>query len=144
MLLILTDGAFRLHNEKLTNNRRIELGDYGILQDYVRGGSYDFASTRSIFSFNSYLSNPVTGEYTKMNQYVNPLKMEMNGDGILFKYSYTNGSSMTFSESEFFNVVTINDSGLRAASLGIYGGLSNGFLKADGTVDYVNMLTYQN
>jgi hypothetical protein len=42
---------------------------------------------------------------------------------------------MTFSESEFFNVVTINDSGLRAASLGIYG-LSNGFLKADGT-DYV-------
>jgi hypothetical protein len=26
-----------------------------------------------------------------------------------------------------FNVVTINDSGLRAASLGIYGGLSNGF-----------------
>jgi hypothetical protein len=28
--------------------------------------------------------------------------MEMNGDGnILFKYSYTNGSSMTFSESEF-------------------------------------------
>jgi hypothetical protein len=37
--LILTDGAFRLHNEKLTNNRRIELGDYGILQDYVRGGS---------------------------------------------------------------------------------------------------------
>jgi hypothetical protein len=43
---------------------------------------------------------------------------------------------MTFSESEFFNVVTINDSGLRAASLGIYGGLSNGFLK-DGTVDYV-------
>jgi hypothetical protein len=48
-----------------------------------------------------------------MNQYVNPLKMEMNGDGnILFKYSYTNGSSMTFSESEFFNVVTINDSGL--------------------------------
>jgi hypothetical protein len=56
----------------------------------------------NIFSFNSYLSNPVTGEYTKMNQYVNPLKMEMNGDGnILFKYSYTNGSSMTFSESEF-------------------------------------------
>jgi hypothetical protein len=52
-----------------------------------------------------------------MNQYVNPLKMEMNGDNILFKYSYTNGSSMTFSESEFFNVVTINDSGLRAASL---------------------------
>jgi hypothetical protein len=48
-----------------------------------------------------------------MNQYVNPLKMEMNGN-ILFKYSYTNGSSMTFSESEFFNVVTINDSGLRA------------------------------
>jgi hypothetical protein len=97
------DGAFRLHNEKLTNNRRIELGDYGILQDYVRGGSYDFASTRATsFSFNSYLSNPVTGEYTKMNQYVNPLKMEMNGDGnILFKYSYTNGSSMTFSESEF-------------------------------------------
>jgi hypothetical protein len=47
MLLILTDGAFRLHNEKLTNNRRIELGDYGILQDYVRGGSYDFASTRA-------------------------------------------------------------------------------------------------
>jgi hypothetical protein len=43
---------------------------------------------------------------------------------------------MTFSESEFFNVVTINDSGLRAASW-IYGGLSNGFLKADGTVDYV-------
>jgi hypothetical protein len=41
------DGAFRLHNEKLTNNRRIELGDYGILQDYVRGGSYDFASTRA-------------------------------------------------------------------------------------------------
>jgi hypothetical protein len=73
-----------------------------------------------------------------MNQYVNPLKMEMNGDGnILFKYSYTNGSSMTFSESEFFNVVTINDSGLRATSLEIYGGLSNGFLKADGTVDYV-------
>jgi hypothetical protein len=73
-----------------------------------------------------------------MNQYVNPLKMEMNGDGnILFKYSYTNGSSMTFSESEFFNVVTINDSGLRATGLGIYGGLSNGFLKADGTVDYV-------
>jgi hypothetical protein len=52
----------------LTNNRRIELGDYGILQDYVRGGSYDFASTSNIFSFNSYLSNPVTGEYTKMNQ----------------------------------------------------------------------------
>jgi hypothetical protein len=47
LLLILTDGAFRLHNEKLTNNRRIELGDYGILQDYVRGGSYDFASTRA-------------------------------------------------------------------------------------------------
>jgi hypothetical protein len=47
-----------------------------------------------------HLSNPVTGEYTKMNQYVNPLKMEMNGDGnILFKYSYTNGSSMTFSDS---------------------------------------------
>jgi hypothetical protein len=46
LLLILTDGAFRLHNEKLTN-RRIELGDYGILQDYVRGGSYDFASTRA-------------------------------------------------------------------------------------------------
>jgi hypothetical protein len=50
-----------------------------------------------------------------MNQYVNPLKMEMNGDGNIL-YSYTNGSSMTFSESEFFNVVTINDSGLRAAS----------------------------
>jgi hypothetical protein len=65
----------------LTNNRRIELGDYGILQDYVRGGSYD--STRAThLSFNSYLSNPVTGEYTKMNQYVNPLKMEMNGDNI--------------------------------------------------------------
>jgi hypothetical protein len=45
LLLILTDGAFRLHNEKLTNNRRIELV-YGILQDYVRGGSYDFASTK--------------------------------------------------------------------------------------------------
>jgi hypothetical protein len=37
MLLLILDGAFRLHNEKLTNNRRIELGDYGILQDYVRG-----------------------------------------------------------------------------------------------------------
>jgi hypothetical protein len=52
MLLILTDGAFRLHNEKLTNNRRIELGDYGILQDYVRGGSYDFLHESNIFSFN--------------------------------------------------------------------------------------------
>jgi hypothetical protein len=38
----------------------------------------------NIFSFNSYLSNPVTGEYTKMNQYVNPLKMEMNGDVIYY------------------------------------------------------------
>jgi hypothetical protein len=42
------DGAFRLHNEKLTN-RRIELGDYGILQDYVRGGSFFFPREATSF-----------------------------------------------------------------------------------------------
>jgi hypothetical protein len=44
LLLILTQMVLLDYIMKLTNNRRI---DYGILQDYVRGGSYDFASTRA-------------------------------------------------------------------------------------------------
>ena len=130
------DGTFELVKASPTDNRKIKLGGYGHIQDILYDGDANLASNRrSCLLYNASLIS--TNLYQAENQWVNPLKIELSGNGkIRFCYFDCNGLDDTkqFWEGQWVEIAVMDSTGLATKHKSSDGtsGANGSFTTADG------------
>lgn len=113
------EGVLLLKSDNTTLNRRIELGDYGVAQDYIRGNATGLAGARATsYMFNARMDDKDTDRFVAHNQWVNPLRMEMNGDSEI-KFGWLNhlnlsqpGTNNYFWQGQWVDSLVIKNTGI--------------------------------
>jgi len=74
------DGTFELKKDLSTDNRKIKLGGYGVIQDRLHWNNEEYAGyRRTCIMFNCYYSTQHEDEYTRISNWVDCYKMEFDG-----------------------------------------------------------------
>lgn len=118
------DGTFQLIKDDPTVNNKIHLGGYGYIQDTLLDNDPLYAEKRGTnILFNCYMSDNSINKYTAVNRWVNPIKIEMNGNSqlrvcMLDKSLLTEepaGSGLyNFTEDQFIELLNIDITGIKA------------------------------